>query len=331
MKLTVWNSDHQRPILVQKVPLRISIIGGGTDMPEFVEEAGWGMCLSLSINHGVAAVAQFSRERCEPIVDQQCDTPLTKAILERFNKTGVLKKVSMFEDVPTIGTGLGSSSAWTVALSRALTEVRGADASISAAESFYIERHLAGHSCGYQDHAAASFGSSGIFTFNKSATPRPEGGWGVNFVNRDLPSSTWLQNRVSLYRVEGKRDSSALLAEQAARLHSHDTFNVYLRMRDLAEKFVVALINQDEKRCGMLLQNAWELKRAFGRDVTNDVINAAVDSAISAGAYSAKIMGAGSAGYLMVYRPVDCSSKVDSAMKELGHQKITYGLHGRLS
>jgi D-glycero-alpha-D-manno-heptose-7-phosphate kinase len=316
LKLNLWNADVDDyfHVYAHKTPLRISLIGGGTDMPEFVEEAGWGMCASLSIDRGVAAVVQFGEGELE--IDPRVDTPLTQLVLEDRASQRLIKKISMLEDLDTIGTGLGSSSAWVHSLSAAvgfpITE---------PLASYRIER-ASGSRCGYQDHAAASFRRSGLFTFKNTS-------YGVQFQSTELPKSEWLANRVSLFRIEGRRDSTTLLTKQAESIKNGDKVNSLLMVREMTELFVTAALRLDTDRCSGLLRDAWEIKKGYAPGVTNERIDFAVEAAISAGAGSAKILGAGSAGYLMVFRDPSRAFAVDGVLSELGMPRVKFELFGR--
>ena len=317
LKIDLWNgrgSSENLLIGAHKTPLRISVIGGGTDMPEYVEQSGWGMCLSLSINLGVAAMVQTSRTAVVPHIDVRCDTPLTHEIMSRtlLGKNMLIKKIMMVEDVDTIGTGLGSSSAWTSSLYAAL------DSPVGALTTFETERST-GSNCGYQDHAAAWYSSSGAFKFSR--------GVGA-FAYRDLPNAKWLAERVSLHRIYGARDSNSILTKQVEKVKSGrvDELNA---VRDLTETFLAALVMNDEERCGALLKDAWTIKKTYAPNVTNDDIDEAVNAALEAGAYSAKILGAGSAGYLMVFRNPSKKGAVNTALAEIDCPLVKYDLHGR--
>lgn len=318
MKLDLWNGkslQEETYVYAYKTPLRISLIGGGTDMPEFVWAAGHGLCVSLSVNLGVAAIVQISKTEVDPVIDPRCDTPLTHAVLDstRYGSSRLVRSVFMLDDVDTIGTGLGSSSAWVSSLSHALSSP------VSEEKTFEIERSV-GSRCGYQDHAAASYRSSGIFKFSGGKTQY-----------RDLPNSSWLKNRVALYKMGGKRDSTNLLSKQAERVVSGDITNSLIRVRDLAGKFVLATMLNDYDECAALLREAWEIKKSYAPGVTNDQIDEAVSAVVAAGAGSAKILGAGHAGYITAFRKQEDAKRVDEAAESVGLVKVNYELYGRTS
>jgi D-glycero-alpha-D-manno-heptose-7-phosphate kinase len=216
-------------LIIASAPLRISLLGGGTDMVEyFGTKDHIGACLSMSINRGIYCIIQDADAL---YIDEEAASPLTDAVIELFRIVyGEVPKVriSFREDIPTRGTGLGSSSAWCGALTRALkqyavsymkkwtpkyekfcpTIVTSADLSLMAEHTYMMER-IAGMYCGKQDHYSAVNRGVNLYSFFHDT---------VMTQRQDVDAS--MIDRMVLFNIGGNRNSETILKEQAGNIKS---------------------------------------------------------------------------------------------------------------
>lgn len=298
-------------IYVRNQPLRVSLLGGGTDLPENVEVAERvGRCLVTSIPQSIQCVVEKTRDSEDKIFhvdDQRIDTPLTDAVFDYdVNERSVSElsdtfhsyRVRMGEDLPTRGTGLGSSAAWVRVLSDSINDIHRKDSGLkyrerlTAQECYDIERST-GSACGYQDHVAALHLGTNLFTFKKIDNPTMR--WGYMIDEAEVGENHWLHRSMILLRVPGRRDSNVILARQAARMH-HDEMS---DMAKLALKGFEALKSNDARVLGHLVRDSWEIKKQYAPGVTTEEIDELVEY-VSEYAFGAKILGAGGCGFLLV-------------------------------
>jgi len=313
-----------------RVPLRVSILGGGSDLPEFIQMGGAGACLSVSIPYYVHCYAAKTEFTEGLTLDPTIQTPLTMALLEKFfyEKDGMpralqdtegFNKITFFEDVPTMGTGLGSSAAWLRAMCTALKK------HATVTDLFDVERST-GSSCGYQDHAAAANPGFALHEFrikDEEKSPRHN----RQSVPGDLDNH-WILKNLNVFYLGGKRDSNNILSEQAKNISSQ--FNAIKRMSLLAYMGYTAACSSESN--GMIIlkaamTEAWEIKREFATGVTNDEIDTVYKAGIAAGGViGGKILGAGGSGYMMFITEPGYSPRLRSEMEKLGLRELIAGM-----
>jgi D-glycero-alpha-D-manno-heptose-7-phosphate kinase len=221
--------------------------------------------------------------------------PIVRYALKRFEVSGV--DISITSDIPA-GTGLGSSSSFTVGLVKALSEYKGIVLSPSALAEIAcdIEINDLKEPIGKQDQYAASFGGINHFVFhnNGQVTASP------------LSEKTALESCISecslLLRVGTVRKSSSILADQSERLESGLNFDLMSGLVDITEKFCGEL-PASVARLGSLLTESWILKTKLAEGITNKEIDAALHSAVKFGATGGKLLGAGQSGYILLVFP----------------------------
>jgi D-glycero-alpha-D-manno-heptose-7-phosphate kinase len=277
--------------VVSSCPLRVSLIGGGTDMPEYVERSGRGCVISFPLAQEVHAVVMPNTYPYRDLrLQNSCDNALTHAVVDFLEDDGVkLCDVAMFSDVDTCGTGLGSSAAWIRALLRVN---RRHDYTIK--QAYDVERSV-GSRCGYQDHAVAWRQVPAIYSFTRAPGERPGE---VMFNDHPIPNFNNILPWLRFYRIGGKRDSNVILARQGDAVKDHmDGLDYMMQLTDSA---IASFQRDDMRRVAKIISESWEIKKKYAPGVTNDDIDAALKIAVSHGAVGGKILGAGSAGYLMV-------------------------------
>jgi D-glycero-alpha-D-manno-heptose-7-phosphate kinase len=291
-------------MIIVRSPLRVSLLGGGTDLPAFYTKTK-GSVISFALTRYIYItinelaessdiLLKYSKlERVENIDDIQ--HPIVRYALKRFEVSGV--DISITSDIPA-GTGLGSSSSFTVGLVKALSEYKGIVLSPSALAEIAcdIEINDLKEPIGKQDQYAASFGGINHFVFhnNGQVTASP------------LSEKTALESCISecslLLRVGTVRKSSSILADQSERLESGLNFDLMSGLVDITEKFCGEL-PASVARLGSLLTESWILKTKLAEGITNKEIDAALHSAVKFGATGGKLLGAGQSGYILLVFP----------------------------
>ncbi|MBI4424809.1 MAG: hypothetical protein HY554_13840 [Elusimicrobia bacterium] len=293
---------------IVRAPLRLTLGGGGTDLPGFYERNG-GFLISAAINKYIyltGAMRPFdtrywlSYSKLE-VVDSldQIQHGLLRKCLEKYQfKEGV--EMHSISELPS-ASGMGSSGsllvcALTLLNSMSKREMTRHDVAELASR---IEMKELERSCGKQDHFVAAYG--GIITLDIGRDGRVE--------VKDLPVSREvvrrLQNSLVLYHTGVARDANVVLKEQSSRLKNEasDAHARMLKIKDIGYRSAEALTRGDLDAFGRLLHEHWMLKRGFQADMTSSDIDRVYQKALDNGALGGKLIGAGGGGFLMFYAP----------------------------
>jgi len=312
----------QGPVMiVTQTPLRIGLVGGGTDLPQYYLEHG-GRVLNCAIDKYVYVIVKqrfdddiyvnYSKKEIVPCVEDLAHDLVREAMLMTGVKHGV--EITMLADIPSAGSGLGSSSSVTVGLLHALSAYQGRQLAGEdlAEQACTIEIDLCGKHIGKQDQYIAALGGIRDLHF----------GPGPNVVAREIELSPFdrraLQRQIMLFYTGVTRSADAILNEQSANIAS--TLPQLHCLRDLAASTSERLRSGDVESLGSAIRVGWETKRQLASGVSNERIDQAVERALDAGATGVKVTGAGGGGFLLVICPPEHQRAVRRclhAMKEL--------------
>lgn len=321
-------------MLIARAPLRISLAGGGTDLPAYFERFG-GMVVSTTIDKFVYAqvqrnglhTAQISSADYHTFYRHLSGVPLTwdgelalpRAVLHEF---GIDRGMSVFtaSEVPP-GTGLGSSSAVAVALIRAVAAHR--RHSLSRQEiadlACQVELNKLGAPIGKQDQYAAAFGGLNLITFHHDQ---------VEVERLAVPSDalSTLERRLMLFFTGTARNSATILRDQQrATLHDDlETLDRLHAIREAANTCRRYLETGDVDGIGDLLDQGWQRKKHLTTGITNERIDAAYTLARQCGAIGGKITGAGGGGFLLLYCPEMRQDSVTIALEGIGLRRMDF-------
>jgi D-glycero-alpha-D-manno-heptose-7-phosphate kinase len=312
-------------MIISQTPLRMSFVGGGSDLPGFYREHG-GAVLStaidkyvyVSINRKFDGGIRLAYSRTEEVQSlAEIEHELVRAAFELQGLRGGVE-ITTTADIPSRGTGLGSSSTFTVGLLNVLCAYQGRHASAEelARLSCEIEIERCGQPIGKQDQYAAAYGGLNLIEF------KPDESVAVSpvIMRRDLREL--LERRILVFFTGTTRSASAILANQAAETGSDAAKQAALkRMTELA------LVLRDELGAGRLdsfghiLDENWSLKKSL----TNGISNASIDDwyarALRAGAIGGKLLGAGQGGFIMFYAPEE---RHDDIAKAVGLRRVQF-------
>jgi D-glycero-alpha-D-manno-heptose-7-phosphate kinase len=296
-------------MIISQTPLRISFVGGGSDVEEFYK-ANSGAVLSTAIDKYVNVfvierfdnkiVLEYTRNE---VVDSVQDIK-HDLIREAMLMTGVEKGVEIYThaDIPSEGTGLGSSSSITVGLLHALYAYRGIlpTAKQLAEEACEIEINKLHKPIGRQDQFIAAYGGLKYIKFTKY-------GIEVNPVECDRNTKKKMSDSMLLFYTGITRNSDSVLADQNSRIADNVEILKEMASLSLAGKHFIENGNIGE--VGRLLHQNWGLKKLLSDKISNPEIDKMYQSAIEAGAVGGKINGAGAGGFMLLF--VDGGKKVD--------------------
>jgi D-glycero-alpha-D-manno-heptose-7-phosphate kinase len=285
-------------MIISRTPFRCSFIGGGTDLPSFYKRRQ-GAIISTSINKYVYITVNghfdhtfrisYSKTEITDRVDKIQHSLFRETIKEVGIKSGL--ELTSIADIPS-GTGLGSSSSFTVGLLNALHGYKG---EIRTAEQLAqgackIEIDILKEPIGKQDQFAAAYGGLRRYLFNSD---------GSVFVDPVICTPERRQDffdHLMLFYLGGSRSASEVLQEVTGETAHLD------RLRALVDDFWGILTSrQDLRGLGEILHEGWENKKRMSQNVTSPVIDRCYQTAREAGALGGKILGAGGTGFLMLF------------------------------
>lgn len=302
-------------MIIVRAPLRISFVGGGSDLPDFYKLYP-GKVISATIDKYVYAVINPA-----PLLNQ---TTARYSIIENVKNTKDLKnnrirevmlklKVNDYMEINTfadlhIGTGLGGSSAFTVALAKGLSAHMGKKTGNQeiAEIASDIEINVLKEPIGKQDHFASSFGGFNIFQFN------PNGTVDIEPILLDYKKRINLENHMLVFYTGITRQASSVLFEQKVNIqNSLETIKSMVKLVDLFEK---KLMKGDFETLGKLLHENWIKKKALASKISNQLIDKLYETGMKNGSWGGKLLGAGGGGCILFLAPLQKKRKIRSAI-----------------
>jgi D-glycero-alpha-D-manno-heptose-7-phosphate kinase len=301
-------------IIVQS-PLRISLFGGGTDFPDFFCSEG-GCVLTSAIDKYIFVTIKNRFDNklrigytITEMVDQVSEIQ-HDLIRESLQKTGIAQgvEITTMGDIPSAGSGLGSSSAVTVGSLHAMYTYLSENMTTDrlAREACEIEVDILKKPIGYQDQYISAFGGFRLIEF------KPGNEISVSRVKMDADLQRRLDENLMLFFTGATRQAGSILEEQQA--------NINQRLPILRELKSMAYQARDELQkgnldmIGQLLDLSWTLKKQLASKISNSSIDDVYETACKAGALGGKITGAGGGGFLLLYCPSERQAAVRQAL-----------------
>ena len=306
-------------MIIVRTPLRLSFVGGGSDLKAFYDKKD-GMVVSSAMDKFVYVIVKerfddkiyinYSRKECVDSVDE-----IKHELVRETMKTAGVERgveITTLADIPSEGSGLGSSSSVTVGLLHAFYAYRNelVTADQLAEEACRIEIDIVGKPIGRQDQYAAAHGGINRFVFYPDDTTKKVPVGINNGLFRKFSSS------LLLYYTGITRSADAILSEQKEGFSEQEKYDVMCEMVSLVEPFKYAMEAGDIEVCGALLDKNWQLKQKMASGISNGQIGEMYEKAKKAGALGGKIAGAGGGGFLMLIVPREKQNPVFEAMKE---------------
>jgi D-glycero-alpha-D-manno-heptose-7-phosphate kinase len=316
-------------MILTRAPYRISLGGGGTDLPSYYSEHG-GFLFSAAVNKYVFICVnrpsadqkirlKYSISETVSSVDE-VKHDLVRPTLKLLQLTDSLEITSM-ADVPA-GTGLGSSSAYLVALLTGLYELKREKVPTQAVAetAFHIEKELARHPVGKQDHYLAAFGGIICLDIAKNGVVA------VSLLAGFDDHVAEFRTRVLLFYTGQSRSSSTILEAQKTQTEKRDPAMVdsLHRTKELGYKIRDALQAGDFDGFGLLLDEHWQNKKRRAGPISDPRLDAWYDLAKRNGALGGKIIGAGGGGFFMFCCKFGCRSAMRAALAQEGLREMPY-------
>lgn len=319
--------------IISKAPLRISFAGGGTDLEPFCRDHG-GCVLSATIN-------QYAYVSIEPNASLEEDTwifhapdmqqeHIVKGPIESWDTSKATLLINTykymykhygFEPLPVKligyceappGSGLGSSSAFTVSTVSAINEYYHLAMTKYdiASMSHYIEREVCGLPGGKQDQYSSTFGGFNFIEFNKSNL--------VNPIEIGTSIKETLEMSTILYYIGQPRADSKIIEHNMKNLEQDvNTIKSTKKLKENCLKFKMAIIRGDYKGIKKLMNEQWHLKKSLSSGIISSDIDRIYQYAISNGAEAGKICGAGGGGHLVFFTDFTKRHQLVSALKNI--------------
>lgn len=306
-------------MVITRTPFRVSLCGGGSDLPAFYEKHG-GCVISTTINKYMyisihpsfqedLTVLKYSKTETLNNVEE-IEHPIFRQCLKDAGVKGV--EITSIADIPQ-GTGLGSSSSFTVGLLNSLSCYK---------RQFTTKEELANEACrteieklggtiGKQDQYAAAYGGLNYYRFNED---------GSVYLQPILMSKDAFhkleENLVMLY-IGGVHSASSILKEQSKNVTAGDKEKNLMKMCELTEKLKIELENNNVDALGEILHESWLLKKTLASGISNPDIDKWYDIALQNGAIGGKLLGAGGGGFLLFYVPKEKQEQFFKSLPEL--------------
>ncbi len=305
-------------MIIIQTPLRVSLFGGGTDFPSYYLNEG-GCVLSFSIDKYIFVtikkrfddLLRVGYTKTEMVED--LDDIEHELIREALRKTGLTRgvEVTTMGDIPSAGSGLGSSSTVTVGTLHAMYAHLGESVLSErlAREACQIEIDILGKPIGVQDQYIAAYGGVRFIEFH------PGGEIVCNKLQLDVETQRGLAENLLLFFTGITRKSDTILNEQKSNIE--DRRPVLGRMKEIAQEARGELLRGNLDAVGCLLDQAWIEKKKMASRISNGRIDELYSAAREAGALGGKITGAGGGGFLLLYCPEGRRDAVRAALSEL--------------
>ena len=303
-------------MIITKTPFRVSFCGGGSDLPSFYEQFG-GCVLSASINKYMyisihpyfdskQTVLKYSQTE---MVDDLSGIQhkIFNCVLNEEQLGGV--EITCTADIPA-GTGLGSSSSFTVGLLHTIAGYRGKYVAKPklAARACEIEINKLGNPIGKQDQYAAALGGLNFIRFNQ------DGGVSHEPIVMKPETKRELQNSLCMFYLGSMRSANEILSEQKKNMSNAQKTDNLRKMCALTENMKVSLEDNDLSEFGSILDASWKLKRELASGISNPEIDVLYEKAIRAGATGGKLLGAGGGGFLLFFCELEKQERLRLAL-----------------
>jgi len=305
-------------VIISRTPLRVSFVGGGSDLPAFYRQHN-GAVLSMSVKKYVylSMHEYFERAGCilkySEIEKPRTADEIQHRIIQQVFKDFSIDRVDFNSsaDVPA-GTGMGSSSAFTVGLLNLCFAYRGQYVSRSklAELACEIEIDKLAEPIGKQDQYGCALGGINLIEFHTDGSVTYE------TVPLTIEQRRQMEQNLVMFYLGGTRSASKLLSKQGATTLSNPQALANLKAMVEQARALRADLCRDVDSLGPYLHEGWMRKRSLSSDISNEVVEGAYERGLAAGATGGKLLGAGGSGFLLLYAPGKAREAVVDALGE---------------
>jgi D-glycero-alpha-D-manno-heptose-7-phosphate kinase len=298
-------------MVISQTPLRISLAGGGTDLKSFYHLED-GMVVSTAIDKYVYVIVKerfdekiYINYSQKEIVDNISEIK-HDLVREAMKKSGITRgvEITTLADIPSEGSGLGSSSSITVCLLNALYSFAGNQMTAEqlASEACEIEINICKKPIGKQDQYVAAYGGLNRIAFHPDETVSVSK---LNIMNNELRR---LGSNLLLFYTNTTRNANLILEKQMD--NTEDKRRELRTMRNLVPEVTSIIMKGEFDNLGKILHENWLIKKSLTGNISNPDIDNIYEKAMNAGALGGKICGAGGGGFLLLYVPRDKQNSV---------------------
>jgi len=315
---------------ISRTPFRISFAGGGSDLPSYYKKYG-GAVLSTSINKYIYIAIhpffeknkiQLKYSTTELVSDfDDIKHPIFKEILLMNELKGI--DINSIADIPS-GTGLGSSSSFTVGVLNAINAYKNKSSSREdlARIASYIEINKLGSPIGKQDQYAAAYGGLNFITFNSDDTVK------VDKIIMDPLKKIELDSNLILIYTGNVRSANSILKDQNLEIKKENKIKIQKKMVDIAFNLKIMLENNKIDDFGSILHEGWLLKKSLTNKISNEHVDQIYNEGINAGALGGKLLGAGGQGFILFYCPKKNKNNFRIKMKKYNELNFKFDNDG---
>jgi len=314
-------------MIITRSPLRISLGGGGTDLPSYYSKHGGFLIAAaidkyvyVSVNRPFNEGIYLKYSNIEKVTKvDQVNHPIIREALDYFNLRTPQIEITTLADIPS-GTGLGSSGSFTTGLLKALhTHYRRNIQPLDLAElACKIEIDKLHEPIGKQDQYISAVGGITALTFDHNGSVKAE--------SLQISTDTLhnLEDNLLLFFTGISRSASSILSDQNVKSKSDDIDMIENLdfIKDLGLRSRDALLSGNTNLFGELMHEHWLQKRKRSQGISNDFINSAYDMAIANGAVGGKLVGAGGGGFLMFY--ANDKNRLRRSMRDLNLEEVRF-------
>ena len=318
-------------MILSRAPLRVSFFGGGSDLPAFYRKSkNGGVVLSTAIDKFMYLVLIDTPKDHIKLMYSEIEIvhgannikhDIVKNVLNQYNVQGNIE-IGSFSDIPTIGTGLGSSSTFAVALINGIEHLR-RDGSISkqklAEAACEVEITLCGKPIGKQDQYAAAYGGTNLIEFRTDDS--------VDITPVDSVFLQYLNDNLMLFYTDKTRSANDILAKQSKAMDETSKFKLVEEMASMTYTAYEHLNEYELDSFGDLLDQSWMLKKQITKGISDSTFDDIYDTAKKNGALGGKLLGAGGGGYFLFYVPEERQERVAKSLS-LQQMKFNIGAEG---
>lgn len=312
-------------MIISRTPFRISFVGGGSDLPSFYRnELGAVVSTSIDKYMYIAVHPFFDKNNIQlkysktELVDSIADIkhPIFREVLSHYNLKGV--DLNSIADVPA-GTGLGSSSSFTVGLLNVVNAYLNKAISCEklAELACDLEINKVGSPIGKQDQYAVAFGGLNFITFYGDESVNVE-----KIIMNPEKKKELLDNLIMIY-VGGNHSANDILREQQAKAESAE-YNMQKEMVQQAFQLKSLLENNEIDDFGRILHEGWMLKKRLTSGISNGYIDTIYERGLKAGATGGKLLGAGGAGFILFHCPKEKQEFFRKSLSDMYEMKFAF-------
>jgi D-glycero-alpha-D-manno-heptose-7-phosphate kinase len=311
-------------MIISKTPLRISFLGGGTDLPIFIKNHNFGCVISTTINkfiyvsikeHGDLFYENYRLNYSDTEVVNKIDEIKNNIIRETLKFFKIKKKlyISTIADIPS-NSGLGSSSAFCVGLINILYNFVGEKTNKLklANEAFAIEKDIVGKNIGYQDHFSAAYGGLNFIKFYEK-----------KFTFQRINNNKIIKpifNHLISFNLNMYRNANDILKDQ---VNNYNKNKINLeKIKEITLLGFKDLKNDKINEFFKKIDKSWSEKRKLSNKISNKIFDNAYKTCLKYGAFGGKISGAGGGGFMNIFANKNKQNKIIEKMKILNFEHI---------